>query len=427
MRLRFGGLMALLGFAVFFPLLTAPAHAADGDAISVVLVDARGEGEPKPVPGVSISVLDEGGAELGNAVTDEQGRASIPIPGSGTYTVEMDADTLPPGTELTGEGGTSRTVNVILSGETRVQFQIADPPEAPPAFWERFVNSLVLGIKFGLVIGLAALGLSMIFGTTGLTNFAHGELITFGAIVGWFFNQGLGLSVVVSGLLAVVAGGLFGWAQDRGLWRPLRNRGTGLIAMMIVSIGFAVFLRYFYQYIFGGSTKAYSQYVQQARTSYGPVALAPKEIAIIVIATLALVIVGIALAKTRLGKATRAVADNSALSASSGLKVDSVISVVWIGGTALTALAGVLLAVDQQVNFRMGYNMLLLVFAAVTLGGLGTIWGALIGSMVIGILVEISPVLGVPIELKYVGPLVVLIIILLVRPQGILGRAERIG
>ena len=109
------------------------------------------------------------------------------------------------------------------------------------------------------------------------------------------------------------------------------------------------------------------------------------------------------------------------------MKVDGVISQVWILGTAITGLAGVLLAINSQINFLMGFKLLLLVFAGVTLGGLGTIWGALFGSMIIGLMVEVGPLFGVPSSIKEVGALVVLIIVLLVRPQGVLGRRERVG
>ncbi len=203
--------------------------------------------------------------------------------------------------------------------------------------------------------------------------------------------------------------------------------------MMIVSIGFALLLRSIYQYSFGGSTKTLSQYVAQGRNDYGPIALSDKEVAIFTIAIITLVITCIALMRTRLGKAMRAVSDNPALSASSGMRVDGVISAVWILGTALTGLAGVLLAINQQVNFQMGFKLLLLVFAAVTLGGLGTIWGALVGSLVIGLMVEVAPIVSlwgwhpVPASIKDVGALLVMILILLVRPQGLLGRAQRIG
>jgi branched-chain amino acid transport system permease protein len=144
------------------------------------------------------------------------------------------------------------------------------------------------------------------------------------------------------------------------------------------------------------------------------------------IAVVMLGLVAYALLRTRLGKATRAVADNPALAAASGIDVDRVIRVVWIAGSALAGLAGILLGLSQGVNFQMGFQILLLIFAAVTLGGLGTAFGALVGSLVVGLFVTVST-LWIPSELKNVGALGILILILLVRPQGILGRAQRVG
>ena len=401
------------------------------DAIAIALTDS--EGRPAsdktvgpPVPGVRFEVLDEGGTSVGDAVTCEDGRAAVPVPERGTYTVKIDTTTLPSGIDL-GKGEDERTVQMKLSGTTFVQFPINVETEVIKPFSQKLIDSSVSGVKFGLIIALAALGLSLIFGTTGLTNFGHGELITFGGLVTYTLDRTVGLPVIVAGIVAIFIGAGFGWAQDRALWRPLRSRGTGLIAMMIVSIGFGLFLRNLYQYLYGGSTRSLSQYSNQSRTDYGIVSLADKEIAIIAIALVVIIITCVALMKTRLGKAMRAVSDNPALSASSGMRVDGIISSVWVLGAGLTALAGVLLAVNAQVNFLMGFKLLLLVFAAVTLGGLGTIWGALLGSMIIGLFVELSPLFGVPSGIKEVGALGVLILILLIRPQGILGRRERIG
>lgn len=413
------------------PSPATPAAPVSGAAIGVDLEDHEGrpasdqEAGP-PVPGVRFVVEDADGTEVGEATTDAEGRGIVPVPANGTYTVILDRDTLPDGITITDEQAT-KTIELKLAATQYVQFPINVKAEVQKSFAQKFLDSTVSGAKFGLIIALAALGLSLIFGTTGLTNFAHGELITFGGIVTYLFNQTLGLPVIAAGVVAVILGAGFGYVQDRGIWRPLRNRGTGVVAMMIVSIGFGLFLRSLYQYFYGGSTRALSQYSNQQRESYWVFSLAPKEIAIFVVAIVAIVIVCVALMKTRLGKAMRAVADNPALAASSGMRVDGVISNVWILGTAITALSGVLLAVNVQVNFVMGFKLLLLVFAAVCLGGLGTIWGALIGSMVIGIMVEISPLIGVPSSIKEVGALAVLILILLIRPQGILGRRERIG
>jgi len=415
------------------PSESAPAgeQVGDGTAIGVTLSNASEtteEGTPEPIPGVTLTVTTPDGEEVGEAVTDAEGKANIPLEMAGTYTVTLDEDTLPDGTELDSSTRTELEVKIVIGGRpTFVAFPIGVQAAETTGFAQKLVDSIVSGIRFGLIVALAALGLSLIFGATGLTNFAHGELITMGGVVTYWFNRDAGLPVIAAGAATVVVSALFGYAQDKVLWRPLRRRGTGLIAMMIVSIGFALFLRSIWQYTFGGQTKTLDAYTTQARKSYGPIHLADKEIAIILVSIVVITIVCVAMMKTRLGKAMRAVSDNPALSASSGMRVDSVISNAWILGTALTGLSGVLLAVNSQVSFQNGSRMLLLVFAAVTLGGLGTIWGALFGSMVIGIVVEVGPTFGVPSSIKEVGALVVLILILLIRPQGILGRRERIG
>lgn len=401
-----------------------------GSYIAVTLIDSskKGpDGNGVPVPGVLLTVTDDSDTETGSATTDVNGRVFIPIPGNGTYKVTLDKSTLPEGVNLSGSGSTTKTVVVKIQGASFVQFQIGVKEVKGVAFGQKLIDAVVSGIKYGVIVALAALGLSLIFGTTGLTNFSHGEIMTFGGLVTYFANVTLGVPMWLAGVIALVAGGLFGYFQDRILWRPLRHRGTGLIAMMIVSIGLGLFLRSIYQYWFGGSTRTLREYVAQSERDFGPVSIAPKEIAIIVVATVVIALVCIAIMRTRVGKAMRAVSDNPALAASSGMRVDGVISVVWVLGAALTALSGTLLAINSQVSFLMGFKLLLLVFAAVTLGGLGTVWGALLGSMIIGIMVEIGPLFGVPQSIKDVGALFVLIIVLLVRPQGILGRPERIG
>lgn len=411
----------------------APTESVPPDSeyyVSVLLLNSAqkdAEGKGTPLPGIGLTVEDADGAEVGTGVSGVEGRAFIAIPGNGDFTVVLDQTTLPDGIELSEDDTGEREINVFLSGATNVQFQIGVEAVAETPFYQTLSQSMVNGLKYGLIIALAGLGLSLIFGTTGLTNFAHGELITFGAIMTYAFNRGFGLPVILAGALAVVAAAILGFVQDKVLWAPLRNTGKGLIAMMIVSIGLALLGRSIFQYTFGGSTRTLSEYVAQSPISLGPVLIAPKELAIMGISIAAIVIVVGGLAFTRLGKAMRAVSDNPALSASSGMRVDGVINRVWILGTALTGLSGVLLAIDRQVNFQMGFKLLLLVFAAVTLGGLGTIYGAIIGSIIIGLVSEVGPVFGVPASIKDVGPLLLLILILLVRPQGILGRAERVG
>ncbi len=393
-----------------------------GSYIGVTLVDSSSD-PAEPVPGVTIEAMSDG-KPVGDGVTDEAGRVFIPIPGRGQYTVTLDKDSLPKGIEISGTA--SKTITALLDGGNFVQFPIGVTEVESTPFAERLAQASVQGLKLGLIIALASLGLSMIFGTTGLTNFAHGEIMTFGAFATLLLNVNLGFPIIVAGLAALLAGALFGWLNDRVLWRPLRRRGVGLIAMMIVSIGLSMFLRSVFQLFFGSRYQRYDV-ASQRQHDFGPFSLAPRDIWVMSICLLAIAIVCVALMTTRIGKATRAVADNPALAASSGLRVDGVISVVWTVGAALTALAGALTGLLYDVNFTLGFNLLLLLFASVTLGGLGTIWGALLGSLVIGIVDNVGPVFGVPESIKHVGPLAVLILVLLLRPQGILGRRERIG
>jgi branched-subunit amino acid ABC-type transport system permease component len=154
--------------------------------------------------------------------------------------------------------------------------------------------------------------------------------------------------------------------------------------------------------------------------------ITPKEVLTGSIAAVVCAVVGLALIFTRLDKATRAVADNPSLAESTGIDVNQVVRLVWTIGGALAAMSGVFLGISDGVKFDMGQHLLLLVFASVVLGGLGTAFGAFLGSMIIGVFVQMST-LVVAAELKYVGALAVLIIIMLTRPQGILGRRERIG
>jgi branched-subunit amino acid ABC-type transport system permease component len=411
------------------------------DTIHVVgcLTDTR-EKPPAAVPDVKITVEDSTAKVVGSDTSDSTGIFDIALPGSSidnlgkTFTINIDKASLPKGAALRDPKKISLKQKISLSSDVFIAFPIGDLQTSETGTLTQGLQLLVGGIVFSLLLAMAALGLSMIFGTTGLTNFAHGELITFGALAalgidalpGTIHVGGANLTIFTAILFAAVAGGAFGWVQDRALWRPLRHRGTGLIAMMVVSIGLSIFLRSLYQYVAGSDTHQYSQFSSPKPWHWGPVLVTPKDVGVAVFSALVLVVVVLALQRTRIGKATRAVADNTALAASSGINVDRVITVVWIGGSALAGLSGVLLGMTQGFDFQIGFKILLLVFAAVTLGGLGTAWGAIVGAFIIGTFIEVST-LFVPAELKFVGALVVLILVLLVRPQGLLGRAQRIG
>jgi branched-chain amino acid transport system permease protein len=403
------------------------------------LTDRR-ETPPKPVPGVEITVKDSSGKVVGTGKSDKTGVFDIPLPGKSidvlgnTYEIHIDTKTLPEGAALANPKQVSLKVTLKLASDVFVTFPIGNGPTGGTGKFTQGLQLAVGGLVFSLLLAMASLGLAVIFGTTGLTNFAHGELITFGAIVAFGIDAlpgditvgGVNITMATAILVSLVVSTFFGWFQDKILWRPLRRRGTGLIAAMIVSIGLSIFLRNVYQYFAGAANHNYSQWTSPAPWHIGPILITPKDVGVIVFSAVVLVLVSVAVQKTKIGKATRAVADNPALASSSGINVDRVISVVWSVGAGLAGLSGVLLGMTQGFDYQVGFKILLLVFSAVILGGLGNIWGALLGSFIIGIFIEVST-LFIPAELKFVGALLVLILVLLVRPQGLLGRAERVG
>nr|WP_166757277.1 branched-chain amino acid ABC transporter permease [Modestobacter marinus] len=377
-----------------------------------------------PIEGVTVEVATPDGDTVDTVQTDEDGRWEVDLPGPGQYVVSVDPDDLPEGVVVNGEP--SRTVTVDAGRAQPVNIGLNDGSRNDGGGTIRAVQLFVDGLRFGLLIAMAAVGLSLIYGTTGLTNFAHGELVTIGAIAAWYINVQGGVPLIPAALLAMVVGGVIGALNELAIWRPLRRRGTGLIAALVVSIGLSLALRYSYQIFYGGFSNPYADYQGQRARSYGLFTLQDRDIASIVIAVVVLVLVALMLQRTKIGKAMRAVSDNRDLAASSGIDVNRVVLFVWVLGGALAALGGVLLGLSDQVQWDMGFRLLLLMFAGVTLGGLGTAYGALLGSLIVGVFVQMST-LVIPNDMKYVGGLLLLIVILVVRPQGILGSRARIG
>ena len=312
--------------------------------------------------------------------------------------------------------------------------------------WYRMLAPLLGGsvFTFGLILAMCSVGLSLIFGTTGLTNFAHGEMVTFGAMIAFLFSVTWGWNFYISVLVAVVGGGLFGLVLNEAVFSPLRERHIGLVSQLVVTVGLSIFLKNFFLYRFGGRTKQFAAFNNQPGHKYGPITITTRDLTTALLSLVLLIVVALALQRTRLGKATRAVSDNAELASSTGIDSQMIIRLVWFLGGALAATGGVFRGLDEGVSPTMGADLLFLLFAGITLGGLGSAYGALVGGFIVGMFVEVStlgmPVFpkgwprplswlhsGVPTELKNVPALLILVVILLVRPQGILGRRERVG
>ena len=227
-------------------------------------------------------------------------------------------------------------------------------------------------------------------------------------------------------IIAVAMGALLGGSMERFIWRPLRHRNVALIQMFIVSIGIALVLRHVILVLFGARRERYAGFQVQDLVHFGPIAMPPRDLMIMVVAAVVLVAVACLLQFTRIGKAMRAVSDNRDLAESSGIDVDRVTLYVWGLGGGLAALGGVLFGLNQVVDYEMGFRLLLLMFAAVILGGLGTAYGAMVGGIAVGLVAMLST-LWFPTQLMQAWALALMILMLLVRPQGLLGRRERVG
>lgn len=401
----------------------------DGNDARELVRGTLRDGEGTPLEGVAITVSEPGGESIGETVSDGEGAWVQPVPGPGDYVVTLDRETLPDGVELRDPERNSLDVSIRPQQQRTLLFAMGDLG-VRIGFAERLATATFSGLQFGLIIAIAAIGLSLIYGTTGLVNFAHGEFVTLGAVTAWFLNApagtGVGLHIIVAGLIAVVVTTAFGGGIELGLWRPLRRRRTGLIQMLVITIGLSIALRFALQIWFGGSSRPYFQYNIQDVVRLGPISATPRDLTVSAIAFVTLVGVATMLQRSRIGKAMRAVSDNRDLAESSGIDVERVVLVIWVVGAGLAGFGGVLNGIVENVHYLIGFRLLLLMFAGVILGGLGTAYGAMFGSIVVGLVTELST-LWFSTELKFVWALFALIVILLFRPQGLLGRAERIG
>ena len=385
-----------------------------------------------------VTIIVEGGGYEAEVVTDADGKWKVGVPKKDTYKITLVEKTLPEGVIVSEEGNDRVTITdrgatieaeFGLTKNKSVNFFLGAGERVVTPFIDQLISSVISGLNFGLMLALASIGLSLIFGTTGIAIFSHAEMVSLGAVLavtfGVFLAWPMWLAVPVTLVLLVVAG----YAQDVVIWKPLRKRGLSVVQLMIVSIGLSLTLRYVFQFLIGGGTTLLP--TDTAKTAklqlLGPISLSIVDMTSMGISIVVLIGVAYWLLRTRTGKATRAINDNASLSAASGIDVNRVVRLVWILGTVLAGLSGILWAYFRPgIKWDMGWQILLLIFAAVVLGGLGTAFGALVGSIIVGLLVELTP-LWLSADIKYVGPLLILIIVLLFRPQGLLGQKERVG
>ena len=291
---------------------------------------------------------------------------------------------------------------------------------------------LIIGIIVGSIIGLGAMGLTLSYGVMKFANFAHGDFMTLGMFLayivisdlGWgtspIGNFSFGFGLIPAIILAIFGVGCFAIVTDHFVHIHLRMRGSGIITMAIASLGIGIMLRAIIQMVWGPTAFRFSTGINTALTLPGDLKIKPDQIFICAITLLCTIGLYILLYRTKLGKAMRATSDNSELASIAGINTDRIRMATWGISGGLTAIAGIMLAIQSQLRFDTGFTFLLPMFAAVILGGIGNPWGALLGGLIVGITQELATEWINP-GFKPGVPFVLLIAMLLFRPRGIFG------
>ncbi|MEY3388841.1 MAG: hypothetical protein RLZ74_447, partial [Actinomycetota bacterium] len=376
-------LLAVIGAVCLFGLSNGSARAAESEfTITASVQDQVVSGSSttrNPVAGVVIVVTDKAGTEVVRGETGSDGTISLPVPAKDYYVITLDVASLPEGVSLINEEKFSTIIekDAFTTNDKLVRFFTGAGSTSSVSLFDKILQRSVDGIRLGLIIAICSVGLSLIFGTTGLTNFAHGEMVTFGGLMAFWLNVIIGIPLLLGAPLVVVLGGVFGYLFNELIFGRLRKRGIGLISQLVVSVGLSIMLRNFFLYQFGGRTRPLDDFSLQVAKKFGPVSITMRDLTTAIISLIVLVAVAMFLQRSRTGKAIRAVSDNAALASSTGIDTQRIIRIVWIAGGALAALGGLFRGLDEQVGFEMGSGLIFLMFAGITLGGLGSAYGAL--------------------------------------------------
>ena len=279
---------------------------------------------------------------------------------------------------------------------------------------------IVNGIALGSIIALGAVGLTLTVGILRLSNFAHGDLMTVGAYVAWTLNQtqipGLN-NIWVSMLVGIVATIGIALLAEAVLWKRMRRVRATATTLVIISIGLALFLRNGILLVWGSQAKRYNLPISEAIDFLG-VKLEFYKLVVLGLAILAIAGLHFLLQNTKIGKAMRAVADDVDLARVTGIDVERVVLWTWIIAAGLTGLAGQMLGLVTVNRPDMGWFLILPMFAAITLGGIGNPYGAIAGAFIIGIAQEVAvPLVGS--QYKLAIALILMVLTLLFRPQGL--------
>jgi neutral amino acid transport system permease protein len=280
------------------------------------------------------------------------------------------------------------------------------------------------GLSLGAIYALGAVGLTLVYGILRLVNFAHGDFLTFGAYMAFLVNVTWGAPLVVAIFWAMAATALLGLLFERLLWGPMRAKHAGFLQLILMSIGLAFVLRAVVQWFWSTEIRTLDVNTTSSVELLG-VRIGQTELIVLAVGVAVLVGVGLMLRLTLLGKRMRALSDDLELAETSGIDTRRVILYTWLFAGGLAGLAGVLAGSITNLRPELGFELLLPIFAAVILGGIGDAFGALVAGLVLGVVTEWST-LVIDARWKVAVGFLVLVIVLVIRPQGIFGKAKAV-
>jgi neutral amino acid transport system permease protein len=290
--------------------------------------------------------------------------------------------------------------------------------------WRELGQVTINGIVAGNYFALGAVGLTLIFGVLRLVNFAHGEFLTFGAYM-LILGNAVGLPLALSVVFGVVVTSALGLILEVGLWRPVRRKSVGELQLLLLALGLAFFMRNAIAFVAGPEDRATGANIT-ASVRIGELRIGRTELIVTLVGLAVILLVAVALKYSSLGRQARALSDSIELSETTGIDTDRIVLITWAASAGLAGLAGILYALPAGVaNPNLGFGLILSIFAAVVVGGIGNAYGALAGGLLIGLVQEWSTLVIDP-AMKVAVGFAVLILVLLIRPQGLFGRGRSV-
>lgn len=281
-----------------------------------------------------------------------------------------------------------------------------------------YLPYFISGLVTGTILLLGSVGFSLVRRIENFLNISHGQILTLGAFLGYTFNVTLGLNIYISFLIATLITTVVGWLIFKVFYKPIRSYGS--LYLLFTSVGVSYIIHGAIEAFYGAQAKSYNVTSSKVLEINEIPIISITEITVIILALASVYGLHLILTKTLTGKAIRAMASNLTLANARGIDTEKIASITWLLSSALGAMSGIFYGLIGTVYTDMGWSVILLILSAVVLGGLGSLYGVMIGAMIIGLGMDMSVII-LPASYRPAVAFAMVILVLIFRPQGILG------